>query len=304
MSTAASARKFVWTAERGPGTTAAYAWANRFAWRRGGNFNAAFWLLPRAQREAMTVLYAFFRYSDDLVDGAEPALEKCQRLDRWRREVEAAVLLGQPRSPILLALADVIRRFAISPIWLLEFLDGLAQDTKPVRFQTWNDLEQYCHRVASVVGFSALCVWECSHEDARSPAEAAGQAFQLTNILRDLREDLQNGRVYLPEELWQPLGASLDDVKDGFPSDAWLQAARMASEQAERQFRHAEALEAYLPPQAIGIWHAMYRTYRSILIDLRHQNFKSGAGRLSWARRFRFLCEALVRQWRARWLIV
>lgn len=252
----------------------------------------------------MTVLYAFFRYSDDLVDGPGTSLEKCQRLDKWRQDVQAALLSGQPRGPILLALADVVRRFGIRPSWLLELLDGLAQDTKPVRFQSWNELEQYCHRVAGVVGFATLCVWECRDEDAWLPAEAAGQAFQLTNILRDLREDLRKGRVYLPEELWRPLGASPDDATGDNLSAAWLQAAWMASELAERKFKQGAALTAFLPPHAVGVWHAMYRTYQSILSDLRHHNFALGAGRVSWGRRLRFLFEAFVRQWQARWLIL
>lgn len=250
----------------------------------------------------MTVLYAFFRYSDDLVDGPETDLEKCQRLDRWRRHVEAALLFDQPRAPILLALADVVKRYAIQPSWLLELLDGLAQDTKPVRFHTWEDLEQYCHRVASVVGLASLCVWGCRDKDAWLPAEAAGQAFQLTNILRDLREDLQKGRVYLPENLWRPLGASPDEVRGDTLSAAWLEAARTAAERAEHQFQHAAALAAFLPPHAVGIWHAMYRTYRSILADLRRHNFALWAGRVSWGRRLRFLSEALLRQWQAQWL--
>lgn len=282
----------------GPASLAdAYDECLRFARERGGNFNTAFRLLPRAERQAMNVLYAFFRYSDDIADEAGPVEAKLARLDAWREQVESALYFRTASARMLPAICDVVQRYGIRKEWLLELLDGVAQDLRPVRFMTWTELERYCHRVAGVVGFASLRVWGCTQESALGPAAAAGQAFQLTNILRDLRDDARSGRVYLPEELWAPLGANPIELTQDVLPTAWLQAAQTAAERAEKHYVAATVLSGYLPRQGRAIWYAMSGTYHAILDDLRRHNFAPGAGRVGRLRRLRLLAGAYSRRW-------
>jgi len=245
----------------------------------------------------MNVLYAFCRYADDIADEAAPDDWKQARLESWRQQVESALSGGMGDAGMLPAVCDVIRRYDIRKEWLLELLDGVAQDLRPVRFTTWEELERYCHRVAAVVGFASLRIWGCRQEAALRPAESAGQAFQLTNILRDLRADAGMGRVYLPEELWRPLGADPAELTQTALPPAWLRAAEQAAERAEQHYVAAAELTNYLPPPGRAIWYAMSETYRAILSDLRRRSFAMGAGRVGWLRRLRLFTVAWARRW-------
>ena len=245
----------------------------------------------------MNVLYAYFRLSDDLVDGPGTAEDKATALADWRREVESALAGGSPSSDYLPALADVVERFQVEPAWLLELLDGMAQDLDHQPFATWADLERYCYRVAVTVGLASIRVWGCRDPRATEPARAAGYAFQLTNILRDLRADAAGGRIYLPRELWEPLGAQPADLtSDRWPLP-WLEAARLAAARAESYFAQAAPLEALLPLRSKGIWQAMLGTYRALLSDLRQRDFAPGAGQLGWLQRWSIVVRAVAQRW-------
>ncbi|HEY6339133.1 MAG TPA: phytoene/squalene synthase family protein, partial [Candidatus Sulfotelmatobacter sp.] len=179
------------------------------------NFYYAFLVLPRRKRQALCAVYSFMRRCDDLAD--DPSLsipERRQKLEAWLDALHCAQQ-GQPTDdPILLALTDAQRRHRI-PAGLLDELahgtamdvvdapathDGEAAPALAIQYQTFEDLRAYCYRVASVVGLVCIHVFGYKNPEAEPLAETCGLAFQLTNIIRDVKEDAALGRVYLPEE--------------------------------------------------------------------------------------------------------
>lgn len=179
----------------------AKAYVSAVARRSGSSFLLPMLLLPRAKREAMLALYAFCRETDDVADEVPDQGEALALLDGWREEI-AAVYRGEPRHPVTIALAEPIERFGLAQKHFLGILDGFNMDRGDAMLRpTMAELERYCHCVASCVGLLSVEIF--GYRSARIPefAEHLGQAFQLTNILRDVREDAERGRIYLPIEL-------------------------------------------------------------------------------------------------------
>jgi 15-cis-phytoene synthase len=175
---------------------AAYAECGRIVRASGSSFHQAFRLLPSERRRSLEALYAYCRVVDDAADeGAGGAAV----LAWWRTEL-GRVLAGMPTHPVGMALADTIRRFAVPPRHLEEILDGVTMDCAPQRFETFDQLRRYCYLVASAVGLATIPIFGCRDPKSRDYAEALGIALQLTNIVRDLAEDAERGRVYLPLE--------------------------------------------------------------------------------------------------------
>ena len=147
----------------------------------------------------MTALYAWMRLTDDLADEHRDA-----DFAEWREESLTSRDRPGAATSVFPALHATIQQFQIPKQCIINLLDGVQSDLDPRPFATFNDLEPYCHRVASAVGLACLAIWGVRDPAAMEPAKAAGLAFQLTNILRDIGEDYRNGRVYLPvDELQQ-----------------------------------------------------------------------------------------------------
>jgi 15-cis-phytoene synthase len=163
---------------------------------RAANFYYGIRLLPGPKRRAMCAVYAFARRVDDIGDGDETAERKLVLLDDARTE------LKEPNdSPVGLAVADAERQFELPPRALFDLLDGVEMDVRAVRYETFEELVLYCRRVAGSIGRLCLAIFGSSDMAAAAPlADDLGVAMQLTNILRDVREDLERGRVYLPAE--------------------------------------------------------------------------------------------------------
>src|SRR5580698_5046742 len=174
-----------------------YAYCRRVARSRARNFYYSFVLLSRAQRDAMCAVYAFMRYCDDLSD--EPGASRAA-LDQWRAALDEALAGRCGAHPVLPAFHDTVTRYRIPPRYFHEMIDGVASDLEPRRFETFEQLHRYCYQVASTVGLTTIHIFGFDSPEALPLAEKCGVAFQLTNILRDVREDVENDRVYLPEE--------------------------------------------------------------------------------------------------------
>src|SRR6185437_8887792 len=191
-----------------------YAWCERLARRQAGNFYHAFRLLPAAQRRAMCALYAFMRVADDLTDGTEAVAEKRLALANWRWQLDEA-LSGTYSHPLHPAFHHTIEHYGIPRRYIEDVLDGVGMDLDTDRYETFADLYGYCYRVASAVGLACIHIWGFREERAKDYAEAAGIALQLTNILRDLGEDAERGRVYLPREDLERFGYRAEDLQRG-----------------------------------------------------------------------------------------
>jgi phytoene synthase len=163
------------------------------------NLALAFVALPPERRQDITTFYAFCRLVDDIADDpATPAAEKCRRIGLWRESL-ADAFAGEP--PIAPALREIIRKYMIQPSLLTEILDGVEMDLEPRRYQTFEDLLVYCYHVAGAVGLVSIEIFGYRNAACKQYAIALGTALQLTNILRDIREDWENdGRIYLPIE--------------------------------------------------------------------------------------------------------
>lgn len=248
-----------------------YQLCQRIARQRAGNFYYAFLPLNRERRQAMCALYAFLRKTDDLGDSPSTADERRQALSVWRQQLEQA-LQGQFVDPRLPALADTVRQFEIPREYLEAVLDGVEMDLTIHRYQTFGDLSEYCHRVASAVGLCCLHIWGHPGEDAIQPAEQVGVAFQLTNILRDLEEDLEAGRVYLPLEDLERFGYGVEDLAQGTRDDRFHALMQFQMERAENYYAAGPRLYDMLSPGGQMAFSVMYRIYHGLLQEIRRRD--------------------------------
>ena len=208
--------------------TEAYRECERITWTQARNFAYGIRLLPPGKRRGLTVIYAFARRIDDIGDGNMPAEEKFTALEQARRQV-LDLSQASSQDPVLLALADVERNFPVPIAAFGELIDGCVADVRGTSYQTFDDLLYYCRCVAGSIGRLSLGIFGTSgdREAAASLADSLGVALQLTNILRDIREDHQNGRVYLPAE-----DLAKFDIDLAAPSPS--QFARLVEFEAER----------------------------------------------------------------------
>ncbi len=260
-----------------------YAYCEGLARRAAKNFYHAFRLLPADQRRAMCALYAFMRIADDLADGPGPFGDKRPQLESWRRQL-AECAGGAYRHPLHPALHHTLTRYAIPRAHLDAVLDGVAMDLDTDRYETFADLYRYCYRVASAVGLACVCVWGAPAADAGPFAEAAGVAFQLTNILRDLAEDARRDRVYLPQEDLRRFGYAEDELRAGLRNDRFRDLMRFEAERAYAYYEAAAPLGGLLPPAGRAVFLVMLRTYRGLLDAIVRRDFDVFSGRVRLGR--------------------
>ncbi len=243
---------------------ASYQVCRQLGRQSASSFRWSFWALPSVQRESMHALYAFLRRTDDLVDEAEADQRTATVLDHWRCTL-MAVLDGVPHGGIWPALRDTVERHQIPSQYLLDAIDGVGMDLMQQQYGTFEELTTYCYRVASVVGLSCLHIWGCGSPDAREPARKCGIALQLTNILRDLRDDARRGRVYLPLEELERFDYSVDQLRLGVADARFEALMAWQIERAERYYEESQSLAPYLDLPARRVFIAMVDTYRALL---------------------------------------
>jgi phytoene synthase len=206
----------------------AYAEVERVTRREAKNFAYGIMVLPRGKRRAIAAVYAFARTVDDLADGGLAPAEKRTRLEA----LAASLADPAPAEPMLVALADARARFAIPDGALLALVDGGLQDTEQSRYETFADLRGYCEKVAGAVGLACVPVYG---SDDTVHARTLGVALQLINIVRDVREDWELGRVYLPQDELAAHGVTEDDIARRNLTAGW---GDLMAFQAERARAH------------------------------------------------------------------
>ncbi|HEY4996923.1 MAG TPA: squalene/phytoene synthase family protein [Solirubrobacteraceae bacterium] len=231
-----------------------YARCEAITRRQAANFYYGIRLLPRDRRHAMSAVYAFARRIDDIGDGTLATAEKLRLLDAEaqglaRIEAGGAVELSGRGDPVMSALADARSRFPPAPGTLGELIEGVRMDIAGVSYESFEELVLYCRRVAGAIGRVCLAIFGLREEhgslaDAEVLADDLGVALQITNILRDIREDAENGRVYLPAEDLRRFGL-LDDADGEAQADTAARIAALAQAAASPELRgaHAEDLE-------------------------------------------------------------
>jgi phytoene synthase len=175
-----------------------YEHCRRVARTQARNFYYSFVLLSRPRRDAMCAIYAFMRYCDDLSDGPDTATRAV--MDDWKRELDHALAGRYGPNPCWPAFHDTVLRYRIPHGYFHDMIDGVSSDLEPREIESFEELYRYCYQVASVVGLTITHIFGYEFPQALALAEKCGIAFQLTNIIRDVREDQQRGRCYLPRE--------------------------------------------------------------------------------------------------------
>ncbi len=250
-----------------------YLLCSNIAKSKAKNFYYGFILLPKAKRMAMSAVYAFMRICDDIVDEHANAIVKTQKLNEWKEKVQKLLDNQDLSHPIFPALHDTIQKFEIPHRYFLEAIEGVEMDLENRRFEKFEDLKPYCHKVASVVGLICLYIFGFKNQDALVYAEACGMAFQLTNILRDIKEDIEMGRVYLPQEDLKKFGYSEKDLKDGLYNQAFQQLMRFEVEKAEKFYAEALKLPSLIEKDSQKSLQVMIKIYHRLLKKICKSNY-------------------------------
>ena len=265
-----------------PSLTEAYAYCRQVTRKSSSNFYYAFRLLPSERHNALCALYAFCRFMDDIADQQDGAAfpfpggsrkEKLAALlGSWREELRQCYA-GTPRHPISQALADAVQRFPIQQEYLAGIIDGVAMDLSQTRYATFDELYEYCYRVASLVGLACIEIFGYRNPSAREYAVNLGIAFQLTNILRDVGEDGQRGRIYLPAEDLARFGYAEEELLVGVYSDAFVRLMTFEGERARKYYQIAAQHLAPEDQHSLVAAEAMHLIYARLLDALTERHF-------------------------------
>ena len=264
--------------------------------RSGSNFYYSFFFLPPSRRDAMYTVYAFCKAVDSVVDEAPPGSDPHEQLARWRDELKAAYL-GIPRFPVTISLAEHARRLDIPHKLFEDLLAGVEMDLTTRRYATFEDLRLYCYRVASVVGLICLKVFGTRSPLASEYAINLGIAFQLTNILRDLKADAERGRIYLPQEDLARYGYPEQDLLACVHSPSFVELMRFECERTRKFYEAAGRVAVVLPPEdrrALTVAEIMRGVYARILRRIESSGYRVYGPRISLARPYRLAIAAGV----------
>ncbi|MGL6076898.1 MAG: phytoene/squalene synthase family protein [Fimbriiglobus sp.] len=274
-----------------------YAYAHQVTRQAKSSFPLAFRLLPKPKRQAMTVLYAYMRLTDDLADGDAP--DKPQALLQWREQLRGCVL-GQHSHPLHPALDETLKRYEIQVKYLEEVICGMEMDLIHATYPTFDELRLYLYRVASVVGLACIPIWGLkpgfTWAEVEPPAILAGYAFQMTNILRDIPEDTAKGRIYLPQDELQTYRIRPPDWLKN--PKAYRDFMQFQADRARQFYSQSQALVPLLSHDGRAIFGAMSMMYAGLLQRVVDQDYDvfTRRPRLSKLRKARILFQAWRRK--------
>ena len=260
-----------------------YEYCSSLSRREARNFYYSFLLLPPGRRRSMCALYAFLRRTDDLADAPGPVAGRAEALLAWRGGLDDALEGRAEGWPGWLALADTVRKHEIPPRYLHDVIDGVEMDLAPQPFATFDDLALYCHRVASVVGLSCLHIWgyRSNGGKAEALAKSCGVALQLTNIIRDVREDALNGRVYLPQDELRRFGVDPAELAAPRPTGRVRALLEYQGGRASAYYRRAEPLASLVDPVGRPVLAAIVGIYRALLDEIVRRDYDVLTGRVA-----------------------
>jgi phytoene synthase len=277
---------------------AAYDHCRAITHKHGGNFSVGFRFLPAAKRRAVYAAYAFCRIADDIADegldivgGRQSAVgsgdgesdRRLASLDAWERELDAAYD-GAPAHPITIALADALHRFAIPKSAFVALIDGCRQDMVKTRYETFEELLRYCDLVASSISDISLSIFGYRSEQALVYGRNLSTALQLTNVTRDVGDDITRDRIYIPAEELRRFGVTERELAERAENDRVRQLIEFQIARAERYFREAEPLLRELAFDARFPTLLMGGVYATVLAKLREDPLLAVRSRLSLSR--------------------
>jgi len=256
-----------------------YAFCERVARTKAKNFYYSFLLLSRPQRQAMCAIYAFMRYCDDLSDSDDVA-DRPAAIAGWQKDLDAALSGRSSDHPLWPAFTDSVQRYGIPHQYFHDMIRGVSSDLEPRRIQTFQELYDYCYHVASVVGLTIIHIFGFENPEALRLAERCGVAFQLTNILRDVREDAEHGRVYLPAEDLEKFGVKPEELAGSALSPALRNLLAFEADRARAYYREAEPLTDLVDRRSRSSLKALIGIYSRLLERISKSGYQVLTGRV------------------------
>jgi phytoene synthase len=269
----------------------AYAVCRGIARAQAKNFYYAFLALPQKKRNALCAVYAFMRHADDLSD--DPGLsarDRDAKLREWPQALHSAVAGTQTDDPVILALADTVQRYKIPLEYFDQLVSGTMMDLQFAQtevseqgstiapYQTFDELYQYCYHVASVVGLVCLYIFQFEDARAKQYAELTGIAFQLTNIIRDVKEDALNGRIYLPLDDLAKFGRSPEELtrqqmNNGFNAAPFTPVLEFEAQRAREFYKAAQSLIPLIHSDSRACLWTLAEIYQRLLAKIALANY-------------------------------
>jgi phytoene synthase len=260
----------------------AYSVCRQIARKNAKNFYYGFMLLPRRKRNALCAVYAFMRHADDLADdpGMTPR-ERHEKLETYIESYHRAVEVGRTDDPVFMALSDSQQRYLIPMELLDQLVAGTEMDVRDdpagtgalVVYQTFEELYSYCYHVASVVGLVCIRIFGYRDQAAERLAEHLGIAFQLTNILRDVKEDAAMRRIYVPMEELEHYGVTAEELGSGVPMERLRPLLEYQARRAREYYQSAEKLLPMVEEVSRPALWTMVEIYRGILDRIEQRNY-------------------------------
>ncbi len=254
----------------------AYDHCQRVAKEHAKNFYFAFRALPIVKRRAIYAAYAYCRMCDDIADGDIPVERKRRMLAHVRQTLRTALSRGastRALAPEFRALSHAASTFDIPSEYFYQILEGVESDLTKTRFANFGELREYCYKVASVVGL--VCIEVFGYTDARAAEYAIdmGIAMQLTNILRDVREDAERERVYLPQDEMERFGYTERDLMEGVVNDSFRRLMKLQAERARRYYDRSRPLFDLLDADSRSCPRVLHAAYAAILRRIEEAGF-------------------------------
>jgi phytoene synthase len=262
----------------------AYGHCRAIAHKHGGNFSVGFRFLPAAKRRAVYAAYAFCRVADDIADEGSDSVEtRLASLDEWQRELDAGYE-NRPTHPITIALADTLQRFAIPKSAFIALIDGCRLDMVKTRYETFDELLQYCDLVATSISDISLAIYGYRTKQALVYGRSLSTALQLTNVTRDIGDDVTRDRIYIPAEELRRFGVEEHELSQRVENDRVRKLIEFQIARAERYFHDAEPLLRELDFDARFPTLLMGGVYATVLAELRKNPLLAIRSRLSLSR--------------------
>jgi phytoene synthase len=236
------------------------------------NFMVSFAMLPEHKRDAIHTVYAFCRCTDDIVDEEGDHASKSHRLQKWTEELEKG-LRNESSHALLNQLSVIADRFSIPAVHFFDLIRGMRMDLEKVRYDTFDELYEYCYNVASTVGLMCSEIFGYTKESTRQYAIDLGIALQLTNIVRDVKADAQIGRIYLPREDFDRFGYSYDEILASTYNESFVRMMRFQSQRAREYYAKARQSLAHEDHAAFFAARIMDRIYYRILQKIEQKQF-------------------------------
>ncbi|MBD3609437.1 MAG: presqualene diphosphate synthase HpnD [Gammaproteobacteria bacterium] len=238
----------------------------------GSSFSFSFLFLDESQRRAMNALYAFCREVDDIVDECHDHNIAQTKLNWWKNEINQ-LFIGRPQHPVGQALLPLLAAYPLKEQHMLDVIDGMEMDLSKTRYETFSELEQYCYRAAGVVGLLSTEIFTYQHPATSEYAVELGLALQLTNILRDVKEDAERNRIYLPLDELRQFAVTEQDILNGTDSE---QTRQLFAHQAKRAQHYYQSAISKLPEEDRYAQRSaliMAEIYHQLLEQIIQQNY-------------------------------